>query len=100
MMMKYYMPLLLVALLAGCSSPQAPEQKAQRAKMSPPSSLNMEQLCKDNAAQRYNTDAQQVDVTGFEQFQGSYELRGFTPQKENFVCSFDSDGQFLHLSMR
>jgi PBP1b-binding outer membrane lipoprotein LpoB len=100
MMMKYCMPLLLVMMLAGCSSQSMPEQKAQRAKMSPASSLNMEQLCKDKAAQRYNTGAENVDVTGFEQFQGSYELRGFTPQKESFVCSFDSDGHFLHLSMR
>lgn len=100
MMMKCGLSLLLVALLAGCSAQTAPEQKAQRAKVDPTSSLNMEQLCKDKAAQRYNTGAQKVDVTGFEQFQGSYELRGFTPNKENFVCSFDADGQFLHLSMR
>lgn len=100
MMMKYFMPLLLITLLAGCSAQQAPEQKAQRAKINPTNSLNMEHLCKDKAAQRYNTGAQKVDVTGFEQFQGSYELRGYTPKKESFVCSFDADGQFLHLSMR
>jgi YsaB-like lipoprotein len=100
MMMKYFMPLLLTALVAGCSAPQVPEQKAQRAKMAPVSSLNMEQLCKAQAAARYNTGAQKVELTGFEQFQGSYELRGNTPKKESFVCSFDADGQFLHLSMR
>ncbi|VFT66804.1 putative lipoprotein [Escherichia coli] len=36
----------------------------------------------------------------FEQFQGSYEMRGYTFRKEQFVCSFDADGHFLHLSMR
>lgn len=100
MMIKSFMPLLLVMLLAGCSTQQVPEQKAQRAKVDPASSLNMEHLCRDKAAERYNTGAKSVDVTGFEQFQGSYELRGFTPHKESFVCSFDADGQFLHLSMR
>ncbi|MWU82757.1 hypothetical protein GP940_31135, partial [Escherichia coli] len=25
---------------------------------------------------------------------------GYTARKEGFVCSFDADGQFLHLSMR
>jgi hypothetical protein len=57
-------------------------------------------LCKDQAARRYNSDVQKIDVTGFERFQGSYELRGYTARKEGFVCSFDADGQFLHLSMR
>jgi hypothetical protein len=32
-------------------------------------------LCKDQAARRYNSDVQKIDVTGFERFQGSYELR-------------------------
>ncbi|MFP2240443.1 YsaB family lipoprotein [Pseudescherichia vulneris] len=100
MMMKCGLSLLLVALLAGCSAHHAPEQKAQRAKMPPVSSLNMEQLCKSQAAARYNTGPQKVELIGFEQFQGSYELRGNTPKKESFVCSFDAEGQFLHLSMR
>lgn len=100
MMMKCFPLLLVVAALAGCSSPQAPEQKAQRAKMDPSRSLMMEQLCKGKAAERYNTGVQKIDVTGFEQFQGSYELKGYTPRNESFVCSFDSEGQFLHLSMR
>jgi len=100
MMMKYFLALLMAALLAGCSATKAPEQKAQRAKIDSTRSLNMEQLCKDKAAERYNTGAQKVDVTGFEQFQGSYELKGYTPKNESFVCSFDADGQFLHLSMR
>ena len=100
MMMKYFMPLLMATALVGCSAPEAPVQKAQRAKIDPTRSLNMEQLCKDKAAERYNTGAQKVDVTGFEQFQGSYELKGYTPRNESFVCSFDPEGQFLHLSMR
>lgn len=44
--------------------------------------------------------ARMVDVSHFEQFQGSYELSGLTSQNERFICSFDPDGQFLHLSMR
>ncbi|MGX4859759.1 YsaB family lipoprotein [Escherichia coli] len=54
----------------------------------------------DQAAKRYNTGEQKIDVTAFEQFQGSYEMRGYTFRKEQFVCSFDADGHFLHLSMR
>lgn len=44
--------------------------------------------------------SKKIDVTAFEQFQGSYEMRGYTFRKEQFVCSFDADGHFLHLSMR
>ena len=91
----------LLLLLAGCSAQQEmPVQKAQKAKVSPSHSLEMEQLCRQNAAYRYNTDRQKISVTGFEQFQSSYEMRGYTPLKERFVCAFDAEGQFLHLSMR
>ena len=101
MMMKRVGSLYLQVVLAGCSTPQeAPAQKAQQGKMSPERSLNMEAICKDQAARRYNSAVQKIDVTGFERFQGSYELRGHTSRKEGFVCSFDADGQFLHLSMR
>lgn len=101
MMMKSLSPLLVVILLAGCASAEPPvAQKTQSAKVNPARSLSMEQLCKENAAQRYNTATQKIDVTGFERFQGSYELRGYTPRNESFVCSFDADGSFLHLSMR
>lgn len=48
----------------------------------------------NEAAQRYNTGAQKIDISGLEQFQGSYEMRGSTFRKESFVCSFDADGQF------
>lgn len=102
MMMKYFFPAMVALLLAGCADPQtpAPTQKAQKAKVSPSRSLDMEALCKNEAAERYNTGTKKIDVTGFEQFQGSYEMRGSTFRKESFVCSFDADGQFLHLSMR
>ncbi|BBS35309.1 YsaB family lipoprotein [Enterobacter cloacae complex sp. 2024EL-00215] len=101
MMMTRVVSLFLLLTLAGCSAPQdAPVQRAQQGKIGPEHSLNMEQLCKDQAAHRYNSDVQNIEVTGFEHFQGSYELRGHTSRKEGFVCSFDADGQFLHLSMR
>lgn len=101
MMIKSLLPLLSLLVLVGCSTVDQPvEQKTQSARVNPALSLSMEQICKDSAAQRYNTAAQKIDVTGFERFQGSYELRGYTAQNENFVCSFDADGGFLHLSMR
>lgn len=101
MMMKRVASLFLLLILAGCSASQdVPEQKAQQGKITPERSLNMEQLCKDQAAHRYNSEVQKITVNGFERFQGSYELKGYTARKEGFVCSFDADGQFLHLSMR
>jgi outer membrane biogenesis lipoprotein LolB len=101
MMMKSFFPAMVMLLLAGCTPSQQPlMQKAQKMKVSPTRTLDMEALCKDQAARRYNTGTQKIDVTGFEQFQGSYEMRGATFRKESFVCSFDADGQFLHLSMR
>ncbi|MFJ2975845.1 YsaB family lipoprotein [Kluyvera sp. NPDC087067] len=100
-MSKSLLPMLALMLLAGCSTVEPPvAQKTQSARVDPALSLSMEQLCKDSAAQRYNTAAQKIDVTGFVRFQGSYELRGYTAQNESFVCSFDADGDFLHLSMR
>ncbi|WP_333495479.1 YsaB family lipoprotein [Kluyvera sp. CHPC 1.251] len=100
MMMKSLSTLLALIVLAGCSSAEPPTvQKSQSARVNSERSLSMEQLCKDNAAERYNTAAKKIDVTGFERFQGSYELRGYTMRNESFVCSFDADGRFLHLSM-
>ena len=100
MMMKYFFPAIAALLLVACADTQssAPAQKAQKVKVSATRSL--ESLCKNEAAQRYNTGAQKIDISGLEQFQGSYEMRGSTFRKESFVCSFDADGQFLHLSMR
>ncbi|MCU6668412.1 YsaB family lipoprotein [Enterobacteriaceae bacterium H4N4] len=95
------MLMVLPALLVGCAVQDIePTQKAQTHKVSPVRSLDMEQLCKDQAAKRYNTGAQKIDVTAFEQFQGSYEMQGFTARNESFICSFDPEGHFLHLSMR
>lgn len=101
MVMKYVFSGLLLCLLAGCSAtPSPPVQKAQKARITPQATLNMAQLCKDNAAVRYSTGVRQVDISHFEQFQGRYELSGKTARNERFICSFDPDGQFLHLSMR
>ncbi|MBM1116363.1 hypothetical protein CF026_13200 [Klebsiella michiganensis] len=101
MVMKYAFSGLLLCMLAGCSAPPPqPAQKAQKARITPQATLNMAQLCKDNAAVRYSTGARQIDVSHFEQFRGSYELSGKTARNERFICSFDPAGQFLHLSMR
>lgn len=91
---------LIVVSLLGCSTSPAPNQKAQQAKMKPEKALNMTSLCKQEAAHRYNTGPQKIDVTDIEQYRGSVELHGFTARNESFVCSFDADGAFLHLSMR
>nr|WP_044183198.1 YsaB family lipoprotein [Phytobacter massiliensis] len=100
-MMKASASALMLLLLSGCSTPSdSPAQQAQKGKVGPAHSLSMEQLCRQNAARRYNTDTRQIAVIGFEQFQSSYEMRGFTPRKEAFVCTFDTEGRFLHLSMR
>ena len=88
---KGVVSIMLVLLLAGCSETVSPP---------PQTTLNMAQLCKDQAAIRYNTQTQLVDVNHFEQFQASYELSGRTGKNERFICSFDPDGQFMHLSMR
>lgn len=100
MMMKYFFPAIAILLLAACADtpPPAPAQKAQ--KVNAACSLDMASLCKNEAAELYNTGTQKIDIAGLEQFQGSYEMRGSTFRKESFVCSFDADGQFLHLSMR
>jgi hypothetical protein len=94
MMMKRVVSLFLLLMLAGCSAPQdAPVQKAQQGKIAR-TFPEHGATCKDQAAHRYNSDVQNIEVTGFEHFQGSYELRGHTSRKEGFVCSFDADGSF------
>lgn len=89
-------------VLAGCAGQTAdtPAAKAQKTPMTAARTLTMEQMCKDAAAQRYNTAPQQIQVQGFEAFQGSYEMPGRTGREEGFTCTFDPEGQFLHLSMR
>ncbi len=70
-MVKGVISVMLVLLLAGCSETVSPPtQKAQRARITPQTTLNMAQLCKDQAAIRYNTQTQLVDVNHFEQFRG------------------------------
>lgn len=101
MMMNSFFPamaLMVLMALVGCSTPP-PVQKAQRVKVDPLRSLNMEGLCKDQAAKRYNTGAQKSTSPHLNSSR-SYEMRGYTFRKEQFVCSFDADGHFLHLSMR
>ncbi|MEN0615454.1 YsaB family lipoprotein [Klebsiella indica] len=101
MVMKSVFCGLLLCLLAACSeTAPPPAQQTQSARITPQITLNMEQLCKDNAAVRYRTGVGQIDVSHFAQFQGSYELSGHTERNERFICSFDQDGQFSHLSMR
>ncbi len=56
--------------------------------------LDMELLCRAEAAHRYNTGPEKLTVIGLEQFQASYEMRGYTSRKEGFVCSFDPEGSF------
>ncbi|MDP1159657.1 YsaB family lipoprotein, partial [Klebsiella variicola] len=68
--MKGDVSVMLELLLAGCSETiYHPAQKAQRARITPQTTLNMAQLCTDQAAIRYNTQTQLVDVNHFEQFQ-------------------------------
>ncbi|WP_306789922.1 YsaB family lipoprotein, partial [Escherichia coli] len=63
MMMKRGVSLFLLLLLTGCSvSEEIPVQKAQKGKMSPERSLNMEQLCREQAAHRYNSEAQKIHI--------------------------------------
>ncbi|MBX4383481.1 YsaB family lipoprotein, partial [Mycobacterium tuberculosis] len=47
-----------------------------------------------------NTQTQLVDVNRFEHVPASYAPSGRTGKNERFICSFDPDGQFMHLSMR
>lgn len=69
--MKYFCSVMIAIALVGCTATPPPTQKAQQSKVSPTRTLDMEALCKAQAAQRYNTGAQKIAVTGFEQFQGA-----------------------------
>lgn len=59
--MKGVVSVMLVLLLAGCSETSPPTQK-RSALVLRQTTLNMAQLCKDQAAIRYNTQTQLVDV--------------------------------------
>ncbi|MEZ2574562.1 YsaB family lipoprotein [Buttiauxella ferragutiae] len=91
--------LALAALfLSACSSPEQQTQYAQVAQHPTIQGVVMIETCKQEAAHRYNTQAQRISVVDFKQYQGSYEILGSTTRREGFTCSFDESGQFLHLS--
>ncbi|WP_165461425.1 YsaB family lipoprotein [Atlantibacter sp.] len=96
---RLYM-LAAVILLAGCADENTQPQHAQKVKITPAHSQAMENQCRENAAHRYNVALQHIKITDFDAFQGSYEMQGSTAREEGFTCAFDTDGQFLHLSMR
>lgn len=99
MMMSAFFPAMTLMVLVGYPTP-SPMQKAQRVGADPLRSLDTGALCRDQAVKRCNIDEQRIDVTASEQFQGGYEMRGYTFRKEQFVCSLDADGYFLHPSIR
>lgn len=92
--------LAAVILLAGCTRQETQPQHAQKAKITPMHSMAMENQCRESAAHRYNLSSQNIRITDFDAFQGSYEMQGNTARQEGFTCAFDRDGHFLHLSMR
>lgn len=96
------MAILASVTLVGCAPREQDVQspQVQKTPVSAARTLTMEQMCKDEAARRYNTKPQQIQVQGFEAYQGSYEMPGRTGREEGFTCTFDPEGQFLHLSMR
>lgn len=100
MIIKYFPLIMLSMALVGCASSPPPQQRVQKTQVSISHTLDMEQLCRAEAAHRYNSRPEKLTVIGLVQFQASYEMRGYTSRKEGFVCSFDPDGQFSHLSMR
>ncbi|WP_370451482.1 YsaB family lipoprotein [Buttiauxella sp. B2] len=85
-------------LLSACSSHEQQPQYAQVAQHPAIEGEAMIETCKQEAAHRYNTRAQRISVVDFKQYQGSYEILGSTTRREGFTCSFDENGQFLHLS--
>ncbi len=88
---------LTVLLLSACSAEKHP-QFAQQAHPPVVQNANMVETCKQEAAYRYNTRAQRISVVDLKQYQGSFEIKGSTTRQEDFTCSFDQSGQFLHLS--
>lgn len=98
---RMWASVFLLVGLTGCQGPNGAADRhlrdAPRVDVSVPM---MSGECKDQAAHRYNTQPERVDLQGFDAFQGSYEMRGITPRHERFTCNFDETGQFLHLSMR
>ncbi len=90
-----------VTLLAACShSSYSPAPYASKSNTITLRGAAMADTCVEHAAERYNLQTQRIRLAGVESFQGSYEMRGYTPREETFTCSFDGQGEFLHLSMR
>jgi hypothetical protein len=89
---------LTLLLLSGCSSRENHPQFAQNAHPPATQSAEMIDICKQEAAYRYNTREQRISLGDVEQYQGSFEIKGSTTRREGFTCSFDQSGQFLHLS--
>lgn len=96
--------LLIIAIatqLSACTTHPAPANEyAQKSRIERLHSAAMTDTCIAHAATRYNTLAQRIKVLGVDAWQGSYEMRGYTPRQEDFTCSFDDNGEFLYLSMR
>lgn len=95
---SFWVLALTTLLLSACSANEKHPQFAQSAH--PPVINNevMVETCKHEAAHRYNTRAQRISVLDMKQYQGSFEIKGATTRAESFTCSFDENGQFLHLS--
>ncbi|MCT4704816.1 YsaB family lipoprotein [Enterobacteriaceae bacterium H11S18] len=89
---------LMVLLLSACSTKENHPQFAQRAHPPLAQSSAMIEACKQEAAYRYNTREQRINLRDIKQYQGSFEIKGSTVRQEGFTCSFDQSGQFLHLS--
>lgn len=102
--MKTIMVVLLMCLtLAGCRGKLASDTLPQYVKKTPPDAIQlqtMEERCKDEAAGRYNTSSKTINLLNIENFRGSYEMYGSTAHQDIFTCSFDTHGEFLHLSIR
>jgi outer membrane biogenesis lipoprotein LolB len=97
---KGVVSIMLVLLLAGCSETVSRRRKSAARAYYAANHAQYGAALQGSGGYRYNTQTQLVDVNHFEQFQASYELSGRTGKNERFICSFDPDGQFLHLSMR
>ncbi len=89
----------LALMLSACSSTPQEGQAAQKLRPVVHTEA-MELACKNQAAYRYNTQPQRINLSDFKQYQASYEMMGSTARKEGFTCSFDESGQFSHLSSR
>ncbi len=94
-MMNAFFPAMALMVLVGCSTP-SPVQKAQRVKVDPLRSLNMEALCKDQAAKRYNTGEQKNRRHRLRTVPGEAMKCAVIPSvKSSLSVLFDADGHFF-----